>query len=167
MYVSAFQTPNLTGITYIPGRPRQYRADCKVGQFKIGESKFVGAKLTMEILSWRTFADQLFDYPHQTWLEVLFVDPHNIVSHILFKTESLDNFLNLTLDLATEGIALGNGVTTATMSKRSGELGVYYAVEFEWQPSPDQRVQELRSFATEHELTMPKLKSVRLPELPA
>ena len=45
MYVSAFQTPNLTGITYIPGRPRQYRADCKVGQFKIGESKFVGAKL--------------------------------------------------------------------------------------------------------------------------
>lgn len=167
MYVSAFQTPNLKGITYIPGRPRQYRADCKVGQFKIGESKFTGAKLGMEILSWRTFADQLFDYPHQTWLEVLFVDAHNIVSHILFKTESLDNFLNLTLDLATEGTALGTGVTTAQMCKRSGELGVYYAVEFEWNPSPAQRVQELQLFATEHELVMPKLKSVKLPELPA
>ena len=53
------------------------------------------------------------------------------------------------------------------MAKRSGELGVYYAVEFEWQPGSDQRVQELRSFATEHELTMPKLKSVKLPKLPA
>jgi hypothetical protein len=77
----------------------------------------------MEILSWRTFEDQLFDYPQQTWLEVLFVDPRNVVSHILFKTQSLDNFLDFMLDLASQGKVIGHGVTTAKMSKRSGDLG--------------------------------------------
>lgn len=161
MFANAFATPDLKGITYIPGRPCQYRSDCKSGVFKIGESKFVGSTLGMEILSWRTFEDQLFDYPHQTWLEVLFVDPRNVVSHILFKTQSLDNFLDFMLDLASQGKAIGQGVTTAKMSKRSGDLGVYYAVDFEGKESTKKRVTELQAFASEQDLYASRLTDVR------
>jgi hypothetical protein len=161
MLVNAFATPDLKGITYIPGRLCQYRADCKAGVFKIGESKFVGSTLAMEILSWRTFEDQLFDYPHQTWLEILFVDPRNVVSHILFKTQSLDNFLDFMLDLASQGKAIGQGVTTAKMSKRSGDLGIYYAVDFEWKESNKKRVTELQAFASEQDLYASRLADVR------
>lgn len=136
--VNAFEPPKMDGIVYIPGRPRQYRADCKAGVFKIGESKLIGNELKIEILSFRTFEEQLFNYPYQSWLEVIFVDPDNIVGHILFKTESLDNFLNLTLDLGVKGIAIGTGIVTAKMSKRSSDTGTYYAVEFEWEEQKKQ-----------------------------
>ena len=60
--VNAFEPPQMDGIVYIPGRPRQYRGDCKAGAFKIGESKIVGKELKLEVLSFRTFEEQLFKY---------------------------------------------------------------------------------------------------------
>ena len=72
--VNAFEPPKMDGIVYIPGRPRQYRSDCKAGVFKIGESKIIGNELKLEILSFRTFEEQLFNYPYQSWLEIIFVD---------------------------------------------------------------------------------------------
>jgi hypothetical protein len=93
----------------------------------------IGKSLTMEILAWRIFEDELFGYEHQSWLEIIFIDESNVVSHILFKTESLDNFTNLALDKAQDGVGIGEGVTTATMSKRTSTRNgtSYYAVEFD------------------------------------
>jgi hypothetical protein len=165
--IDAFEAPKMDGIVYIPGRPRQYRADCKAGVFKIGESKIVGNELTIEILSFRTFEEQLFNYPYQSWLEVIFVDPDNVVGHLLFKTESLDNFLNLTLDLGLQGIAIGTGIVTAKMSKRSSDLGTYYAVEFDWQENQKERVEELKTFVSQHQLYAARMNERQNLELPA
>jgi hypothetical protein len=165
--VNAFEPPKMDSIVYIPGRPRQYRADCKAGVFKIGESKIIGNELKLEILSFRTFEEQLFNYPYQSWLEVIFVDPDNIVGHILFKTESLDNFLNLTLDLGTLGVAIGTGIVTAKMNKRSSDTGTYYAVEFDWQEQKTERVAELKSFVTQHNLYAARMNEQQNLELPA
>ncbi|WP_036478523.1 hypothetical protein [Myxosarcina sp. GI1] len=167
--VNAFEPLKMDGIVYIPGRPRQYRADCKAGVFKIGESKLVGNELKLEILSFRTFEEQLFNYPYQSWLEIIFVDPDNIVGHILLKTESLDNFINLHLDLGVKGIAIGTGIVTAKMDKRSSELGTYYAVEFEWAENQEERVEELKAFIGQHQLYAARMKDgqVELPPLPA
>jgi hypothetical protein len=165
--IDAFEAPKMDGIVYIPGRPRQYRADCKAGVFKIGESKIVGNELTIEILSFRTFEEQLFNYPYQSWLEVIFVDPDNIVGHLLFKTESLDNFLNLTLDLGLQGIAIGTGIVKAKMSKRSSDLGTYYAVEFDWQENQKERVEELKTFVSQHQLYAARMNERQNLELPA
>jgi len=143
---SAFEVPTTEQITYIPGRPRAYRGDCKAGQFKLGENKFLGSELKMEILGYRTFEDQLFDYPRQNWGEIFFVDESNVVSHILIKTISLENYLDLMLELKTEGKILAAGVTTAKMVKKTSELGVYYAIEFSWSPMQPERFQELSQF---------------------
>ncbi|HHP7231697.1 MAG TPA: hypothetical protein ACFCUY_12665 [Xenococcaceae cyanobacterium] len=166
--VNAFEPPKMDGIVYIPGRPRQYRADCKAGVFKIGESKIIGNELNIEILSFRTFEEQLFNYPYQSWLEVIFVDPDNIVGHILFKTESLDNFLNLTLDLGVQGIAIGTGIVTAKMSKRSSDTGTYYAVEFDWEEQKKkERVEELKAFVSQNNLYAARMNERQSLELPA
>ena len=166
--VNAFEPLKMDGIVYIPGRPRQYRADCKAGVFKIGESKMIDNKLNLEILSFRTFEEQLFNYPYQSWLEIIFVDPDNIVGHILLKTESLDNFLNLLLDLGIKGIAIGAGIATAKMNKRSSELGTYYAVEFDWNEGQQGRIEELKLFDAQHQVYAARMneRQVELPELP-
>ena len=42
MFINGFELPeNNNGIVYFPGSPRQYRADCKAGIFKIGETSTV------------------------------------------------------------------------------------------------------------------------------
>jgi hypothetical protein len=148
MFNNALNAPNLEGIIF-PGKPRQYRSDCQSGQFKIGASKLLGKSLTMEILAWRIFEDELFGYEHQPWLEIIFIDASNVVSHILFKTESLDNFANLALDKAQDGVGVGEGITTATMSKRSSARNgtSYFAVEFDWQPNKPERLLEIAEFA--------------------
>jgi len=144
--VNALSAPNISGIVFT-GKPRQYRADCQAGQFKIGASKMVGKSLRMEILSWGIFEDELFGYALQPWVGIIFIDPSNIVSQVLLKTESLDNFVNLTLEKAQEGFGVGQGVTIATMSKRASRSGsAYYAVEFDWEPNQPERLQEIAEF---------------------
>jgi len=151
--VNALTVPKLSGIIYT-GKPRQYRADCQAGMFKIGASKMVGRSLRMEILAWGVFEEELFGYPLQPWLGVIFIDPTNVVSQILFKTESLDNFTNLVLEKAQEGVGIGQGITTATMSKRASRAGTgYFAVEFEWEPNKPERLAEITDFSQSLELS--------------
>ncbi len=112
---------------------RQWRSDCQSGQFKIGAATMRGPKLDMEIVGAQISSGEFFGYPLQTWLAVLFVDPDGVLSSILFKTESLDNFEELRRQCRIkEGTLLGKTIR-ASMSKRvsraNGES--YYAVEFE------------------------------------
>lgn len=156
MFTNVFEPPPMDNIIYIPGRPHQYRADCKAGQFKIGESNMIGPKLEMEIIGFRTIEGELFNYPYQQWLEILFVR-ENVVSQVLFKTESMDNFINYFLVLGQKGSNVGLGVTTARMCKRSNDTGNYYAAEFEFKESDPKRIKELQLFASEHEIYSARL----------
>jgi hypothetical protein len=71
---------------------RQWRSDCQAGQFKVGAATMRGPKLDMEIVGAQISTGEFFGYPLQTWLAVVFVDPDGVLSSVLFKTESLDNF---------------------------------------------------------------------------
>ena len=112
---------------------RQWRSDCQSGQFKIGAATMRGPKLDMEIVGAQISTGEFFAYPLQTWLAVVFVDPDGVLSSILFKTESLDNFEELRRQYRLKGETLLGKTIRASMSKRasraSGES--YYAVEFE------------------------------------
>jgi hypothetical protein len=77
------------------GSARQYRADCQAGQFKIGASRMVSGTLKLELVAARLIEGEFFGYPYQKWINVIFVDPDGIVSSVLFKTESMDNFLEV------------------------------------------------------------------------
>jgi len=154
MFTSSMQAIDLSQITYT-GKPRQYRSDCQVGQFKIGASQLIGKSLKMEILGYRTFEDEIFGYEFQTWLEILFIDPKNIISTILFKTESLDNFQNYLLALSGEGQAIGSVVTVAKMAARSSRASgnSYYSCEFESEGQKPERFEEILTFINGFDLT--------------
>lgn len=112
---------------------RQWRADCQSGQFKIGATTLRGPKLDLELIGAQVNEGEFFGYPHQKWLALLFVDPDGIMSSILFKTESLDNFEELRRQYLVKGESLLGKTIRAAMSKRASKASGngYFAVEFE------------------------------------
>ena len=113
--------------------PRQYRSDCQSGQFKIGTSTMKGQKLDMELIGAQLSEGEYFGYPNMRWLALLFADQEGVVSTILFKTESLDNFSELSRAFRLKGESLLGKTVRATMSKRASRAtgNAYFAVEFE------------------------------------
>ena len=110
---------------------RQWRSDCQAGQFKIGSSTMRGNKLELELVGAQVSEGEYFGYPHQKWLALLFIDPEGVLSSILFKTESLDNFEEMRRQYRLKGESLLGKMIKATMSKRAGKTASYFAVEFE------------------------------------
>ena len=147
MFVNEFELPETSnGIVHFPGSPRQYRADCKAGIFKIGETDTLGKSIEMEIITYRSFNAELFGYRYQQWVEVFFIDKKNTVSHILFKTESIANFLELMRKLTAIKKSIGTQIVTAKTAKRSNDSGTYYAVEFESKDNDSERIKQLSEF---------------------
>lgn len=112
---------------------RQWRSDCQSGQFKIGGNTMRGPKLEMELVGAQINEGEFFGYPLQKWLAVLFVDPDGVLSSVLFKTESLDNFEEMRRQYRLKGETLLGKTIRATMSRRSSRASgeSYFAVEFE------------------------------------
>lgn len=112
---------------------RQWRSDCQAGQFKIGSAQFRGPKLDMELVGAQISEGEFFGYPLQKWLALLFVDPDGVVSTILFKTESLDQFMELQRSTRLKGESLLGKTIRASMNKRASRASGngYFAVEFE------------------------------------
>ena len=111
-----------------------------------------GKEMSLEIISYRVFEAELFNYPPQSWLEVFFVDAENALSHILFKGISIENFITLYTDILIKRRSVGEGITAIVtmagrMEKRSNDKGDYYIVEFSWKENTPERVQELVEFA--------------------
>ena len=112
---------------------RPWRSDCKVGQFKVGASTMRGKTLDLEIVGAQISEGEYFAYPLQKWLAILFVDPDRVLSSLLLKGESLDNFAELRRQHQLRGETLLGKTIRATMHLRTSRLhgGSYYAVEFE------------------------------------
>ncbi len=112
---------------------RQWRSDCQSGQFKIGCSTMKGSRLDMELVGAQINEGEFFGYPLQRWLALLFVDPDGVLSTILFKTESLDQFDEIRRQYRLNGETLLGKTIRATMSKRASRANGngYFAVEFE------------------------------------
>lgn len=138
---------------------RQWRSDCQAGQFKIGSNTMRGNKLDMELIGAQISEGEYFGYPHQKWLALLFVDPDRVVSSILFKTESLDNFEELRRSYRVKGESLLGKTIRAQMSKRGGTTKAtatepakpknYFAVEFEV-VSPGKYSEAIAKFRQQH-----------------
>ena len=112
---------------------RQWRSDCQAGQFKIGASTMRGNKIDMELIGAQISEGEYFGYPLMKWLAVLFIDPEGVLSSILFKTESLDQFEELRRSYRLKGESLLGKTIRAHMCKRASRASGngYFAVEFE------------------------------------
>ena len=131
MFEMNFNETTEAGKVQLIGEPRQYRADCKAGAFKIGKNDLLGRSLKLEPIAAKMINDQLFTYEAQAWAEVLFVDESGIVSSLLFKGESLRNFLETYRKAVTASQKMNEVQLLAKMAERSNKHGQYYAVEFE------------------------------------
>lgn len=125
-----FEAQKPEGLLYV-GSPRQYRADCKAGQFKIGASQAVGNRLKMEVIAARFVEGEFFGYDWKKWANVIFADESGAVSSMMIKTESLDNFLEVYRQSMNTGKSLVTQKMEAVMSARSNDNGKYFAVEFQ------------------------------------
>lgn len=124
---------------------REWRADCGAGQFK-KRTVFAGNKLDMELVAARSELCQPFpQYPPMDWLCLLFVDPEGVLSSILLKKESLENFMELLRPLKMAGKSILGHSVCARMSQRAGKgkdsdgntiAVTYFAVEFEMSDKP-------------------------------
>ena len=65
-----FEAQKPEGLLYV-GSPRQYRADCKSGQFKIGASQTVGNRLKMEVIAARFLEGEFFGYDWKKWANII------------------------------------------------------------------------------------------------
>ena len=112
---------------------RQWRSDCKSGQFRIGAATMHGNRMDLEIIAAQVSEGEYFAYPLQKWLALLFVDSDRVLSSILFKGESLDNFEELRRKYRLKGETLLGKTIRAQMALRSSRKygETYYAVEFE------------------------------------
>jgi len=92
-----------------------------------------GQKIDLELVGAQVTEGEFFGYPPMKWLAILFVDPEGVLSSILFKTESLDNFAELTRSYRLKGESLLGKTIRATMTKRASRANGngYYAVTFE------------------------------------
>lgn len=130
---------------------RQWRSDCQAGQFKIGATTMRGNKLDMEVIGAQISEGEYFGYPHQKWLALLFVDTDGVLSSILFKTESLDNFEELRRSYRIKGETLLGKTIRASMAKRASKASGngYFAVEFEV-TSPGKYAEAIAQFRQLH-----------------
>lgn len=115
------------------GVARQYRADCQKGVFKIGTSydpEHPMMRLRMEIIAAETVTGCFFGYPMTTWGAIVFADEQGVVSSMLVKNESLNNFMEAFNQAAAKGLLLSDLQVEARMSARSNAKGKFYAVEF-------------------------------------
>lgn len=148
--IDVFAVPDVKGIFNL-GRPTAYRSDCQMGQFKI-KDQVQGPELQMEIISIRKVVGEYFDYDSQDWLEVLFIDSNNSVSNVLFKTESIDNLLDMIKSLYSKHRPIADFIITGKMRQRqSKRLGTkYFAVDFTWKENTAERIAEIKEFVAKH-----------------
>ncbi|SHL75365.1 PD-(D/E)XK nuclease-like domain-containing protein [Hymenobacter psychrotolerans] len=68
---------------YLPGHPKQIRADLKAGVFNVNGEKVLGKTLSFIPMSLRVFADNILNMGKKVWAEVYFVDETGAVCAVL------------------------------------------------------------------------------------
>ena len=110
------------------GRPTPYRGDCQMGKFKI-KANPVSDTLDFTILAIRHLQGEFFNYEYQDWIEIIFIDEKKIISAMLLKTESMDNFGLTTKFILSSGNRLIDVIITGYFVKKTSVVNKsnYYA----------------------------------------
>ena len=136
------------------GRPTPYRGDCQMGKFKI-KANPVSDTLDFTVLAIRHLQGEFFNYDYQDWIEIIFVDDKKIVSAMLLKTESMDNFGLTTKFILSSGKRLIDVVVTGCFVKKTSVVNKssYYALEFKFRDNDPEIVKEIETFMDSYDVT--------------
>lgn len=136
------------------GRPTPYRGDCQIGKFKI-KANPVSDTLDFTVLAIRHLQGEFFNYEYQDWIEIIFIDEKKIVSAMLLKTESMDNFGLTTKFILSSGKRLIDVVITGYFVKKTSvsNKSSYYALEFKFRDNDPETVKEIEAFMDSCDVT--------------
>ena len=136
------------------GRPTPYRGDCQMGKFKI-KANPVSDTLDFTVLAIRHLQGEFFNYEYQDWIEIIFADDKKIVSAMLLKTESMDNFGLTTKFILSSGKRLIDVIITGYFVKKTSVVNKssYYALEFRFKDNEPETVKEIETFLDSCDVT--------------
>ncbi|GAB2784624.1 hypothetical protein HNQ93_002466 [Hymenobacter luteus] len=141
---------------YLPGHPKQIRADLKAGVFNVGGSTVLGKTLSFIPVALRIFADNILSMGRKVWAELFFVDESGAVCAVLFHGYSVENLQKLNASLFYDDLKLTDVVLTCTPQKKQtekdGKPATYYIVEFSYTPADPGEVQARQEFAQDFDL---------------
>ena len=159
-------------VYYEPGSPISIKADCKEGLFlPLGEDATIpdGKAFKPNPLAQKSVKMQVVKYGHlpnailfppvnetpkrATYTQVFFVDSRGVLSSMLLKGESRDNFLKQIREIEINGAGETRFVDfefTASMEARKSEKfkSTYYAIEFSAQPLSKDVFERNQGFAS-------------------
>ena len=136
------------------GRPTPYRGDCQMGKFKI-KANPVSETLDFTVLAIRHLQGEFFNYEYQDWIEIIFADEKKIVSAMLMKTESMDNFGLATKFILSSGKRLIDVIITGYFVKKTSVVNKssYYALEFRFRDNDQETIKEIETFLDSCDVT--------------
>jgi hypothetical protein len=109
------------------GVPFTYRADGADGQFWCG-SESLGGTLEAVIFGWRVLPDTRWGFPHQTWMDVAFIDDLERPSILSLKKDGLLNLLTHFDGLERRGVFMESQRVSLELKERQNTGGEAYFV---------------------------------------
>ena len=139
---------------YLPGHPKQIRADLKAGVFNVNGEQVLGKTLSFIPVALRIFADNILSMGRKVWAELFFVDQSGAVCAVLFHGYSVENLQKLNASLFYDDLKLTDVVLTCTPQKKENKTvgGSYFIVEFSYTPADPAEVQARQEFAQDFDL---------------
>jgi hypothetical protein len=147
---AAFRTPEAEGIRLL-NQPRDYRAlvEKSRGEFTCGDV-MKGKSLKMRILRYRVEQGVRFSeaYPQpETVVQVLFIDEQDLVSTVVFRTSSYNNFMRLVDNLTAEKRAVASVIVSADMDKVTSKNNyTFHVVRFSYEPNTEADLKRIMDF---------------------
>jgi len=155
---------------YLPGHPRQIRADLKAGVFNLNGQEVLGTSLTFIPVALRVFSDNILRMGRKVWAELFFIDKTGAVCAVLFHGYSVENLQKLNASLFYDDLQLTDVELTVTpvqkQTEKHGQPTTYFIAEFSYQPADPAEVQARQEFAEDVDLyreeTLTGMAEVRL-----
>jgi hypothetical protein len=141
---------------YLPGHPKQIRADLKAGVFNVNGDKVLGKTISFIPMALRIFADNILNMGRKVWAELYFVDETGAVCAVLFHGYSVENLQKLNAGLFYDDLKLTDVLLTVTpikkQTEKDGKPATYFIAEFSYTPADPAEVQARREFAQDHDI---------------
>jgi hypothetical protein len=155
---------------YLPGHPRQIRADLKAGVFNLNGQEVLGKTLTFIPVALRIFSDNILSMGRKVWAELFFIDKSGAVCAVLFHGYSVENLQKLNASLFYDDLKLTDVELTVTpvkkQTEKEGKPATYFIAEFSYKPADPAEVQARQEFAEDFDLyreeTLTGMAEVRL-----
>ncbi|GAA3967395.1 hypothetical protein [Hymenobacter antarcticus] len=141
---------------YLPGHPRQIRADLKAGVFNLNGQEVLGKTLTFIPVALRVFSDNILNMGRKVWAELFFIDQSGAVCAVLFHGYSVENLQKLNASLFYDDLNLTEVELTVTpikkQTEKDGKPATYFIAEFSYTAADPAEVQARQEFAEDFDL---------------